>query len=224
MKKLKLMTADFVKVSRTLTDEAYHGHAHLDICEGLGKLDPFIGNYAPVFFTYTFYGHLYSAQMYAIKLFDAHGDAFTLPKFLEMAKLRASKFPHASEGEVLESLAEADVAVAKLQPTIKELRRRRNDFLAHISEKLVLRDPETAQSRILTIEQVREVLYDAGKIVNGLMQMWEKSVTQLRPRHTDDYEKIISIVKEYLCAQAKAHDVEYAKYGGGTAPRPMDCP
>ena len=101
MKKHQLAAADFVKAADALTNESFHGGVHLAICEGLPDMDPFIGNHAPVFFTYTFYGHLYSAQMYANKLFDAHSGAFPVPKFLEMARLWSSKFRHAAENKVL---------------------------------------------------------------------------------------------------------------------------
>ena len=48
MKKHELLKADFVKAANALTDESFHGNVHLDICEGLADLDPYIGNYAPV--------------------------------------------------------------------------------------------------------------------------------------------------------------------------------
>lgn len=85
MKKHRMAKADFIKVADNLASEAFTGGIHLDICEGLTEMDPFIENYAPVFFMYSFYGNLYAAQMYAIKLFDTHADAFTIPKFLQMA-------------------------------------------------------------------------------------------------------------------------------------------
>ena len=68
-------------------------------------------------------------MMYAIKLFDSHGDAYTVPKFLEMAKLRADKFAQGSAKEVRELVADGDVEMAALKGTIKELRRRRNHIL-----------------------------------------------------------------------------------------------
>lgn len=78
MKKHELATVDFVKAAGALTNEVSHGIAYVAICEGVADMDPFIGNYAPVFFTYTFYGSLYSAQMHANKLFDTESSAFTM--------------------------------------------------------------------------------------------------------------------------------------------------
>lgn len=223
MKKHELV-ADFIKAADALTNEAFHGGVHLDICEGLGEMDPFIGNHAPVFFTYTFFGHLHSAEMYANKLFDTDARAFPVSKFLEMARLRSSKFPHATEKEVLAYMAEAKDSIAKLTPTIEILRKRRNEFLAHISPTLVFNRELLEQAKSLTLPQIREVLYGGGKIVNQLLHMWNRSVNQLRETHTDDYKKIVSIVSKQLCAEIKAHEAEFARYGmNQPLPRPRDC-
>jgi AbiU2 len=223
----KLLMIDFEKFSSVLMNETHHGQVNLDICEGLEKVDPFILNYSPVFFQYTIWGHIYCAMMYAIKLFDDHGNAYTVPKFLAMTRLRVAEFPKGSDEEVLQLVVEADAEIAKLKQTIKELRRRRNQMLAHISEQLVLRDEKFQRETVLTIEQVRRVLRVAGKIVNSLTLKWGNFMCASYS-HTDDYMKVISIVNKYLCEQARRHDEEYAKYGSGmTIPdyaRPRDCP
>src|ERR1700730_3120253 len=89
----KLKTIDFEKVANTLLSETHRGQVHVDIFKGLTKVDPYTLNYTPMFFQYTIGGHQYAAMMYATKLFDTHGDAYTVPKFLEMAKMRAAEFP-----------------------------------------------------------------------------------------------------------------------------------
>ena len=224
MKKHQLATVDFVKAADALTNESFHGGIHLAISEGLADMDPFIGNQAPVFFMYTFYGHMYSAQMRANKLFDTHGNAVTVPKFLEMARLRRSKFQHAKEKDVLACIAEAESIIANLTPTIRVLRTRRNDFLAHISPKLAFTPEQLQQATKLTMPQIREVLYEGGKIVNQLLHMWNKSKNQLRETFADDYKKIVSLASKQLCSEIKAHEAEFAKYDSRPLPRPRDCP
>ncbi len=224
MKRHELATADFVKAADALTNESFHGGIHLAICEGLADMDPFIGNHAPVFFTYTFYGHLYSAQMYANKLFDTHSGAFPVSKFLEMARLRSSNFQRASKKEVLAYIAEAEAAISELMPTIKVLRRRRNDFLAHISPSLAFTPEQLRQAKTLTMPEIREVIYGGGKIVNRFLIMWNNSSNQLRETQTDDYKKVVSIVTKHLCEEAKAYDAEFAKYGASKVPRPRNGP
>jgi len=222
----KLKKIDFEKVADALMNETHQGQVHLDICEGLTKADPFILNQTPVFWQYTIGGHMYCAMMYAIKLFDTHGDAYTVPKFLEMAKLRADKFAQGSAKEVLELVADGELEMVQLKATIKELRRRRNHTLAHISEELVLREEQESE-RILTIEQVRTVLLAAGKIVNSLTERWAGFISVGFPS-TDDYRRVVSMVNEYLCEQARQHDEEFTKYGEQFKlpdyARPRDCP
>jgi hypothetical protein len=224
MKRHELATADFVKAADALTNESFHGGIHLAICEGLADMDPFIGNHAPVFFTYTFYGHLYSAQMYANKLFDTHSGAFPVLKFLEMARVRSSKFQRASEKQFLAYIAKAEAVISKLMPTIRVLRKRRNDFLAHISPTLVFTPEQLRQAKTLTMPEIRDVVYSGGRIVNQLLIMWNNSSNQLRETHTDDYKKVVSIVTKHLCEEAKAYDAEFGKYEASKVPRPRDCP
>jgi hypothetical protein len=166
MKKRDLATADLATAAHALTDEAFNGGIHAAICQGLADLDPFIGNYAPVFFTYTFYGHLNTAQMYAVKLFDTHPDAFTVSKFLQMAQLQSGAFKFAPKVQVLTAVSEAERDVRKLNSTLRVLRHNRNKFLAHISRELVFDRKGLQQAARLTIPQINQVLYAGGEIVN----------------------------------------------------------
>lgn len=194
MKKILLIAGDFEKAANALANECFHGGIHLDICGGLFKMDPFIGNHAPVFWMYTFYAHLNAAQMFAIKLFDNHSNAVTVLQFVEMARLRASEFPHGTEAKVLETIKLAEKAIAELEPTIKILRKRRNDFIAHISPKLVFNRELLEKGKLLTMPQIREVLLGGGHILNDFLQIWCKTSNQLRDSHSDDYKKVLAIV------------------------------
>ncbi len=226
MKRYRLATADFVKAADALTDESFHGGVHLGIAEGLADMDLFIGNYAPVFFTYTFYGHLYSAQMYANKLFDSHANAITMTKFLDMARMRSSKFKFGAEEDVLAYIKEANAHIKqKLEPTIEVLNRRRNKFLAHISPELAFEREKLQRAKSVTMPQIKEVLYDGGRIVNGLLRMWNKTSNQLRETNIDDYRKVISSMSKQLCAEIQAHEAEFARHGlTRPLPRPKNCP
>jgi hypothetical protein len=59
----KLKNIDFEKVANALMNETHQGQVHLDICEGLTKVDPFILNHSPVAWQYTIWGHMYCAMM-----------------------------------------------------------------------------------------------------------------------------------------------------------------
>lgn len=66
----KLKTIDFDKYAKTLFDEAHKGQVHLDILEGLLKVDPFVLNQSSMFWRFTVWAHAQVAMMYATKLFD----------------------------------------------------------------------------------------------------------------------------------------------------------
>jgi hypothetical protein len=223
----KLKNIDFEKVADALMNETHQGQVHLDVCEGLTKVDPFILNHSPVFWQYTIWGHMYCAMMYAIKLFDENSNAYSVSKFFEITRLRLAEFPQGSRDEVLQMVTEAEAEIKKLKRTLKELTRRRNHMLAHISEQLVLRDEKLWKQRNLTIEQVRQVLKVAGSIVNSITLKWGNFMSA-GYRHTDDYRKVIAIVNKYLCEQARQHDEEFTRYGEQFRlpdhARPRDCP
>jgi hypothetical protein len=225
MKKLELVKADFVTAANALTNESFNGNVHVDICEGLSDLDPYIGDYAPVFFMYTFYAHLNMAQMYAAKLFDTDPRSFTVERFLEIVRLRSSTFPHAEQKEVLECIADAEKRIRGLHKTLKVLRNNRNKFLAHISKELVFERSKLQQAANVTLPQIREVLYAGGGIVNDFLRMWNRSTNQLRETHRGDYKKIVSLVSNQLCAEIKAREAEFAAHGltRRISYRPRDC-
>jgi len=225
MKKAQMATADFVKAADALTNESFHGSVHLAICEGLVEMDAFIGSQAPVFFAYTISGHLSSAQMYANKLFDTHGNAVSILKFLDMADLRSSKFPGKSQRDLQGEIAEAKSVISKLQPAIKVLRQRRNDFLAHLSPKVAFTPELLQHTAKVNLPQIKEVLLEGGKIVNRFLIMWNGSSNFWGGTHVDDYKKVISWASKQLCAEIQAHEAEFAKYGvSQRLLRPKDCP
>lgn len=224
MKKRLLMTGDFEKVANALASQSFHGGIHLDICEGLFKMDPFIGDHTPVFWMYTFYAHLDAAQMYAIKLFDSHSDAVTVPQFVEMARVRASKFAHAAEKDVLDCIKRSETRIIELNPTIEVLRKRRNNFIAHISPTLVFNRELLQREKSVSMPQIREVLLGGGHILNGLLQLWCRTSNQLRDSNSDDYKKVIAIINKHLCDEADRHEAEYNRHGlNARIPRPKNC-
>jgi hypothetical protein len=125
-------------------------------------MDPFIFNRIPIFFSYTFYGHLYSAQMYACKLFDKDTDSITVPKFLRMARKSGSKFKHDGEKAVLAYLDKAEGILRELTPTIGILRNRRNDFLVHLSPTFVFNRELLELGPKVALAQIQEVLHEGG--------------------------------------------------------------
>lgn len=168
---------------------------------------------------------MYSAQMRANELFDTHTSAASIWNFLEMARVRKRQFQRATEKEVQSLIAEAESVIENLNPTIKVLRQRRNDFLAHLSPKLAFTPELLQKATRLTIPQIGEVLYEGGKMVNQFLHVWNASQNQLREANSDDYKKIVGLVSKQLCAEIQAHERKFKKYGmSQRLPRPKDCP
>lgn len=137
--------------------------------------------------------------------------------------LRSSKFPHATETEVLSCRAESETTISNLEPLIRALRSRRNNFLAHLSPTHAFEPHQLRQATEITLPQIKEVLHKGGMIVNQFLQMWNKSVNQLSTFGSDDYKKILSSVSKQLCAEIKAHEAEFRTYDPSRLPRPRDC-
>jgi AbiU2 len=217
----KLQSMDFDAYARTLFDETHRGQVHVDILEGLIRVDPFILNQSPMFWQWTIWAHEYVATMYATKLFDLTPDAFPVPKFFLMARMRANEFAPSAEQAMLRAIDAGEKRYTKLRPTIRILARRRNHVYAHISEQLIL---GTVRKTKLTIKQLRTVLTEASAVLNSLTQLCRNSVTApYSQQHTCDYERVISLLTEGLCRKADEQDEEYKHYGGGAAPRPQNC-
>lgn len=221
----KLKAIDFDKYAQTLFDEAHKGQVHLDILEGLLKVDPFILNQSSMFWRFTIWAHAQVAMMYATKLFDPTDTAFPVPKFFHMGRMRAKEFAPSRENEMLKAVDEGEKRYKKLKPNIVALARRRNRMYAHISEELILGTAYVEKTTV-TIDQIREVLTEATAVLNSLTVLCRGSVTVgYTSSQTSDYEQVISLLNEGLCRKADEQDKEYAQYGGGfKAPRPRNCP
>jgi HEPN superfamily AbiU2-like protein len=221
----KLTTIDFDKYAKTLFDEAHKGQAHLDILEGLTKVDPFILNQSSMFWQFTIWAHAQVAMMYATKLFDPTEAAFSVPKFFHMARMRAKMLAPSREAEMLKAIDEGEKRYKKLKPHIIALARRRNRIYAHISEELILGTVYAEKTKV-TFDHIRKVLTEATAVLNSLTVVCRSSVTVgYMSSHTSDYEQVISLLNEGLCRKADEQEKEYAQYGGSLkAPRPRNCP
>jgi hypothetical protein len=215
---------DFHDIAEALSNEAFLGNVHLDICEGVAEVDPIIGNYAPTFFTYTYYAHLNAAQMYAAKLFDAHPNAVTIPLFLQMCCERKNEFKHATATKVSDCVAKAEVVIQEIRQTIEILHRRRNNFLAHISHVLVFEREKLSQGPPLTTREIRAVLRGGGRIVNDLLFMWCQEAYPISDSNTADYKVVVNMMCDRINAKIDADEAEIRGYGSGfKIPRPNRC-
>jgi hypothetical protein len=206
---------DIYKIAEALTTEVYEGISHLDICRGMQGIDPIVGNRAPTFFMQSFFAHLYAAQMYAVKLFDTSKTSITVPRFLEKCRRHASEFQDATPSEVLQYVAEAKKTIDGFffASTLKTLKNRRNQYLAHISPELVFDRKRLSEGPKLQFGEIRRVLLKGGRIVNQLSIMWCGKSNQILNTRTDDYKVVVEMMHKQIKIETDEHEAEAKRHG-----------
>src|ERR1700747_610516 len=84
----------FESLTEALMNECIHGSVHLQLCREIGRMDPAVGNLAPVFFNFSYFSHLNAALMCANRLFDDSGTS--IKTLLSWADSHAGKFAFGS--------------------------------------------------------------------------------------------------------------------------------
>jgi len=222
---VKLQAIDFDLYVKALFDEAHKGRVHLDILDGLNRVDPFVLNQSPMFWLFTSWAHAQTATMYATKLFDRTDDAFPVPKFFYMARLRAEEFaPGGKKEEMLQLVEEGIKRYEKLETQIVTLIHLRNKMYAHISEELIHGKVNVVETTVL-MDHTRSVLTEACAVLNSLTSLCRNAVWGgFSVIKTTDYRRVIKLLTEGLCREADERDEEYARFGDTyRSPRPRDC-
>jgi len=158
----------FESLTNTLMDKRIHGSVHLQLCREIGKMDPVVGNLAPVFFNFSYFSHLNAALMCANRLFDDSGTS--LKTLLSWADSHAGKFAFGSVEDVKRTIGDARMQLAKLHKVQKCLKIRRNNFLAHNSEEGIF-DPEGMFRKAgVTYKELQQVFDEAATAINKTRQ------------------------------------------------------
>jgi hypothetical protein len=169
-------------------------------------------------------GAAQTATMSATKLFDRTRDAFPVPKFFYMAKLRAEEFAPGRKEEMLQTIEAGITRYEKIEPEIETLITLRNKMYAHISEELIKGTLKIPETNVL-ISHIRTVLHESSNVLNSLTALCRNAVwASWGSSNTTEYQRVIKLLTDGLCHEADERDQEYKKYGGGYRhPRPRDC-
>ena len=130
-------------IDEILADLAYHtaaGTAHMEVAEGLSRVDTVVLNTARTFFAMTIDAHLYYALMAAAKMHDDQRNAVTIHTLMERAATVPAKFDKG--GEVAAAIISAKATLAGLKAELERLDTWRNRRLAH--NQSLLSDPAFA--------------------------------------------------------------------------------
>ncbi len=125
------------QILEALKNQVLVGKSYLELAKGLLKADPVILQSAPTFFGLTMDGSLELAQMAIARLYDKTSGAVTVQKMLGQAALEVTSFKRGTKEEVSESIADSKKVVVELEPVLASIRKRRNEWLAHLDPRTV---------------------------------------------------------------------------------------
>jgi hypothetical protein len=205
-----------------LKNQVLVGKSYLELAKGLLKADPVILQSAPTFFGLTMDGSLELAQMAIARLYDKTSGAVTVQKMLDQAALEVTSFKRGDKQDVSESIADSKKVVVELEPVLTSIRKRRNEWLAHLDPRTVADPKALAAHAKLTIPDLEQAFKQTENILVKLSCFYDGTVGELKFIGGDDYETALDWIRRAKCAWIERYEQEF---GGGswTAARPKDC-
>lgn len=112
--------------------------------------------------------------------------------------------------------------VIKLEPVLASIRKRRNEWLAHLDPATVT-DPKalSAQAK-LTVPDLEQAFTETENMLIKLACFYDGTFGELKFIGGDDYETTLDWIRKAKCAWIKKYEEEFGA-GSWTEPRPKDC-
>lgn len=196
----------FEKVMERVFWGIVEGTYHLKIGRGVAEAvlnDAVIASVCEVFWKMTVRAHLYSAQMFALKLFDKQKDAITVEYLLNLADQCSASFQEVTPGEVTRVTNCARSEINDLERDLEPLRAKRDKILAHADRKAV-NDPEGLTAETTVAFPVLQRVFDtAGNILNELSKAYSGKKYSLELLDSDDFNDAIQLI-----ADVKHHEAD----------------
>ena len=215
-----LTKVDLKQVLVALSGQILKGRTYLQLAKGLREADPVILNTAPTFFGLTLDGSLELAQMAIARLYDIHAGTVTVTSLLDLAQQEAANFQAAPYADVPSAIRKARADVAALEPILKSIRMRRDEWLAHIDQRTVSDSSALAARAALTIPDLERAFNQTEHIVLELSSLYDSTVGDLRYLGGDDYETALDWIRRAKCSFIEQYE---RQFGSWTGPRPKDC-
>jgi hypothetical protein len=197
------------------------GKSYLNLAKGLLKADPVILQTGPTFFGLTTDGSLELAQMTLARLYDQTRGAVTVQVMLAQARREASSFQRGSHREIIATIAKCERTVRGLEPVFTSIRKRRNEWLAHLDARTVT-DPKALSARAkLTIPDLDRAFKETEDIVCDLSSLFEGVIGKLEFLGGDDYNVTLDWIRSAKCTFIENFEKEFKT--PWTGPRPKNC-
>lgn len=208
------------QVLDALKNQVLVGKSYLELAKGLLQADAVILQTAPTFFGLTADGSLELAQMAIARLYDKTSGAVTVQAMLSQAVLEVSSFRRGSEQDARQAIVESKKLVDGLMPVLKSIRRRRNEWFAHLDPRTVIDPKALAAKAKLTIPDIERAFKETEELLLKLACLYDGTFGDLRFIGGDDYKEALNWIRLAKCASIEAYE---KKFGPWSGPRPKDC-
>jgi AbiU2 len=210
------------QILEALKTQVLVGKFYLGLAQGLVRADPVILQTAPIFFGLTTNGSLELAQMAVARLYDKTSGAVTVQAMLAQAILDIGSFQQGTEQQVSEAIAGSKKVVLRLEPVLDAIRRRRNEWFAHLDPRSVADPKALAAEARLTIPDLERALKETEEMLVKLTCLYDGTFGELRFIGGDDYETALNWIRVAKCAWVENYEKKFG-VGSWTGPRPKDC-
>ena len=197
------------------------GKSYLNLARGLLKADPYLLQTAPTFFGLTVDGSLELAQMAVARLYDKTKRAVTIRTMLCDAAEQPSTFQNATPEEAEEVILKSVERVITIQPILDAIRRRRNEWLAHLDPETVANPAALAAKAKLTIPDLENAYSETEGIVVELFARHQGVFGELEFIGGDDYKAALDWIRSAKCTFIENYETEF--HTRWTDARPRDC-
>jgi hypothetical protein len=197
------------RVFDAVAAQILNGKTYLAVSKALlSLLDTDLGVFqeAPTFFGMTAAGGMELAQMTIARLYDLPGRTkrpVTIRSMLEQAKREISSFQFGDEKQVSDAIAAALSAVNELEPILSAIRRRRNEWLAHLDVRTVADPQELNERAKLTVPDLERVFQETEKIFASLERLFDGVIGENRYLGGADYKNVFNLIRLAQAAEKK---------------------
>lgn len=210
----------FKQILDALKRQVLFGKSYLNLARGLLPTDPVILQTAPTFFGLTIDGSTELAQMAIARMYDATRGSVTIPRMLVRANEEAASFQYADERAVKAQVKKWNVAIGNLEPILKSIRHRRDEWLAHLDPRAVANPASLSAKAQLTIPDLERAFRETEEIVLDVSSLYEGVVGELHFIGDDDYKAVLNWIRSAKCTFIENYEKEF---GSWTGLRPRDC-
>ena len=210
MKAKTVAPPSFPQTLAALITEVMYGKAHFQITRMLKGTHPAIVKTAPTFFGLAVGAHADSTTLHIARIFDRRPQGTSIYTLLALALKKAGTFKNATAMEVRNAVDEAKRVVTELEPMLVPVRTRRNETLAHVSERAFVDSESYFRDGQISYRRLTEILDKTGAVLNQLFYLHSGTTVPLDLAGVNDVENLLKIVLESLRGMAKRPPVRWA--------------